>query len=149
MVFHQPLGFSFFSLCFVGGEVIWKNWHVMLLPPNAGICLDFDGFSQVGANDNKHHVLMLCSMGSIIIKRFGHVGKVTVCSKYSRASPAGGKLFPWHSQAFQRKTHENFGHYEGLDFVLIEAATWMDQKILGDITNFQVMSHYNLKLLSE
>lgn len=48
-----------------------------------------------------------------------------------------------------KEKHENFGHYEGLDFVLIEAATWMDQKILGDITNFQVMSHYNLKLLSE
>lgn len=118
----------------------------MLLPPNAGICLDFDVYSQVGANDNKHPVLMLCSMGSFIMKMFGHIGKVTVCSKYSRASPAGGKLFPWHSQAFQRKTHANFGHYEGLDFVLIEAATWMEQNILGYITNFQVEFHYNLKL---
>lgn len=45
---------------------------MMLLPPNVGICLDFDGFSQTGANDNKHHVLT-CSMGSIVLKRFGQV----------------------------------------------------------------------------
>ncbi len=44
-----------------------------------------------------------------------------------------------------KEKRTNFGHYEGLDFVLIEATTWMEQNILADITNFQIKSHYNLK----
>jgi len=101
--FLQPLGLSFFCLCFVGAEVILRNWHIMLLPPNAAIRLDFDGLSQVGANDVRNIMSWHCAPWEVSL----HKDKCSVLTSWddSRSSPAGGKLFPWYFQAFQRNPH--------------------------------------------
>ncbi len=114
MVFHQPLGFSFFRFCFVGGEVIWRDWHVILLPHNAGICLDFYGFSQVGANDNKNPVLTLCSMGSIIMKMFGHIGKVTLMQLVFPCKSSRWQTLPMAFPSFPNKNIKIVATMKGL-----------------------------------
>lgn len=68
-VFLQPWGLSFFCLCFVGAEVILRNWHIMLLPPNAAIRLDFDGSSQVGANDVRNITSWRCAPWEVSLQK--------------------------------------------------------------------------------